>query len=89
MADDVKALVAAVDAAEATFQALIDERRANRVSMPAAKFKAYNTDTREQQLAAQAGVTNATKALQAALNNTRQEVLVGALEGRDTLGGAS
>ncbi len=89
MADDVKALVAAVDAAEATFQALIDERRANRVSMTRAKFKAYNDDTREQQLAAQAAVTGAIKALQGSLNNSRQEVLVSALEGRDHLGGAS
>ena len=86
---DIKALVAAVDAAEAGFQTLIDERRANRDSMGKAAFKAYNTDTHAQQRAAQAGVTDATKALQASLNNSRQDILVGALEGRDTLGGAS
>ena len=89
MAEDIKALVAAVDAAEAAFQVLIDERRANRDSMTRAAFKEYNTDTRRQQVDTQAAVTAAILALQAALTNTKQTVLVQALEGRDTLGGAS
>jgi hypothetical protein len=89
MADDVQALVAAVDAAEAAKQALLDERRGNRTSMTKAAFSAYNTETHAKQRDVQAAVDAATAALQAALNNNRQEVLVTALEGRETLGGAT
>ena len=90
MADtEVQALVAAVDAAEAAKQVLLDERRGNRTSMTKVAFQAYNTDTRQQQVEVQAAVTAATAALQAHLNNARQTILVEALGETGTLGGAA
>ncbi len=90
MADtDVQALVAAVAAAEAAKQVLLDERRGNRTKLTKAKFKAYNEDTRQHQVDVQAAVDTATADLQAHLNNARQTILVEALGETGTLGGAA
>lgn len=77
MADDIKALAAAVGAAEDTVAKMVKVRHGKRTSMPKAEFKAYNADTAGDQLAATQAVTDAHKALAGALNNSRQQLLVG------------
>lgn len=86
---DIAALKAAVDAAEAAEEELIAERRANRASMSKADFKAYNEETRAAQVDLAKAVAEANQALQAALNNARQEILVNAIGETNTAGGAS
>ncbi len=93
---DLAALKAAVDAAEAAKETLLDERRSKRDTMPRQAFRDYNDATREQQLAVEAAVTAATKEFQAALSVIRSDavdaainVAVGTINEADSGGGTS
>ncbi len=93
---DLAALKAAVDAAEAAKEALLDERRANRLTMPKQAFRDYNASTQDQQLAAEAAVAAADKEFRAALGVIRTDavenaisVAVGTLSETNSEGGAS
>ena len=84
--DELKADLAT---AEATKEALITERQDNRDTMSKMGFRAYNEETRAEQLEVEAAVTAAIGAITAHLNNSRQEIYVGTLSESDTVGGAS
>jgi Skp family chaperone for outer membrane proteins len=89
---DIAALKAALDEAEATQDALIEERRQNRESMTRAGFRAYNEETKAQQVEVARAIADAQQALTAALNNVRSEALsvaVGTLSESGTQGGVS
>lgn len=86
---DIAQLKADLDAAEAAELALIEERRANRVSMTKAEFQAYNDDTRQDQKDLARAVKAAEQALHSALNNKRQEILVEAIGEGSSQGGVA
>ena len=93
---DLAALKAAVDAAEAAKEALLDERRTKRATMPKQAFRDYNTATHDQQLAVEADVVAATKEFQAELSVIRSDavdaainVAVGTISETNSEGGAS
>ncbi len=93
---DLAALKAAVDAAEAAKETLLDERRANRGTMSKQGFRDYNASTQDQQLAAEAAVAAADTEFQDALKVIRSDavenainVAVGTLNETNSEGGAS
>lgn len=87
MADDIKALAAAVGAAHDGVAKLVATRQAQRGKLSRDAFMAYNAETAAEQLAATQAVTDADAALAAALNNSRQELLVGTIIGVEGGGG--
>lgn len=86
---DIETLKADLADAEAAKALLVDERRANRATMSPTAFRAYNEETRDQQIDVQADLQTATDAITAHLNNARQEIMVGTLSETNTPGGAS
>lgn len=89
---DIAALKQAVDAAETVKEDLVAERRANRDAMSKIAFRAYNEETRDDQIKVQKDIDDAVAALNKALNKVRSdalEVAVGTLESTSTMGGAS
>ncbi len=89
---DIAALKQAVDAAEAVKEALLVDRRANRDAMSKIAFRAYNEETRDDQVKVQKDIDDAVAALNKALNKVRSdalEVAVGTLESTSTIGGAN
>lgn len=89
---DIAALKAALDQAEADKEALLEERRANRASMSKADFRAYNDQTRQQQVEIQKAVDDAQAELTQALNSVRSEALnvaVGTISESNSAGGTS
>lgn len=82
-------LKTALAEAEAVKETLLETRRANRETMSKMGFRAYNEETRAEQLEVQAAVTAAIAAITVHLNNSRQEIFVGTLNESETVGGAS
>lgn len=92
---DLAVLKAAVDAAEAVKETLLDERRTNRDSMPKQAFRDYNEATRVQQKEVEKAVSVANTEFQDALKVIRADavdaainVAVGTLHESDSAGGA-
>jgi hypothetical protein len=92
---DLAVLKAAVDAAEAVKETLLDERRTNRDVMSKQAFRDYNESTRAQQKNVEADVAVATEAFQDALKVIRADavdaainVAVGTLHESNSAGGA-
>ena len=93
---DLAALKAAVDAAETAKEALLDERRSKRDTMPKQAFRDYNAGTASKQVEVQAAVTAADSEFQDALKVIRADaveaainVAVGTISESNTEGGAS
>ncbi len=93
---DLAALQAAVDAAQAAQDSLIEERASKRASMPKAEFKVYNYATIQQQKDTQAALGAAILAFQAELKVIRSDavesaisVAVGTISESNTPGGAN
>ena len=76
---DLAALKAAVDAAEAAKEALLDERRANRDSMSKKAFREYNASTRAQQKDVEADVFAADTAFNDELKVIRADAVDNAI----------
>jgi hypothetical protein len=93
---DLAALKAAVDAAEAAKEALLVERRANKVEMNKRDFASYNAATYQDQIDIEKALIAATKDFQAELKVIRADavdnainVAVGTISEEDGAGGAS
>ncbi len=94
MAEELQGLQDALVAAENAFAAQLVERRANRLVMTKAEFRAYNEATRTEQVDISREVSEATKALQDFLNAGREEaaaqvISVGTLHEGNRIKGAS
>ena len=85
----IPALKQAVDDAYTAEEELLEERRANRESLSKSAFRAYNEETRQRQIDVQKAISAAERQLQLALNNARQELLVGTVAESNTGGGAN
>ena len=91
---DFTALQKAVADAESVKATLIAERQEKRATLPKMAMRKYNDDTRPQQLAVQAAVTAAEKALNDALKVVRSDAVaqvigVGTVSETNTAGGTS
>lgn len=85
---DIQALKAAVDAAYQAEEELLAERREKRDTLSKRDFRAYNEETRQTQINVQKAIDDAERELQLALNNARQQLLVGTVSESDAQGGA-
>jgi hypothetical protein len=89
---DLSALKIEVDTAEAAKETLVAERRTNRETMNRADWRAYNEETRSQQIEVEKAVTAANKAFQEAATTIRSEainVAIGTISETNTPGGTS
>lgn len=84
---DIQALKQNLDAAEQAKENLIVERRERRDALSKKDFRAFNEETRQDQLDAEKAVREARDALTAELNNARQELMVGTLSESNTVRG--